>query len=302
MTISGRVASNRIIRRHMEHLEGLAPNTRHTQSGLGSLSSAFDMRILLFDDGAMVLVDTNSLTQGGPGLRAGETLIIPEVLSALSGQETIDVRRETQTMYFAMPVAYADGERLGAMLLVASVEDIFESIAEIRSTILGYSLLVGLAVIVLIFFTSNQLIAPVRRMLRVVQKMETGQLNQRVPVRGGNEYAMWGKAFNAMSEKLEKVEQTREEFVSNVSHELKTPLSSMKVLSEAILLEESLPEDVYREFLHDVVSEVDRMTQINNDLLALVKIDQREQGLNIQLTSINKMVEDILKRLSPLAD
>jgi len=269
---------------------------------LPALSNEIDMRILLFDDGAIVLVDSNSLTQGGPGLRVGETLIIPEVLSALSGHETTALRRESQVLYFAMPVPYADGERLGALLLVASIEDIFESIADIRSTILGYSLLVGLAVIVLIFFASNQLIAPVRRMLRVVQKMATGQLNQRVPVRGGNEYAMWGKAFNSMSEKLEKVEQTREEFVSNVSHELKTPLSSMKVLSEAILLEESLPEDVYREFLHDVVSEVDRMTQINNDLLALVKIDQREQGLNIQLTSINKMVEDILKRLSPLAD
>jgi len=76
----------------------------------------------------------------------------------------------------------------------------------------------------------------------------------------------------------------------------------MKVLSESLLLQESVPEEVYREFLQDIVSEVDRMTTINNDLLALVKIDQREQGLNIQLISINHMVEDILKRLSPLAE
>jgi len=75
----------------------------------------------------------------------------------------------------------------------------------------------------------------------------------------------------------------------------------MKVLSESILLQESLPEEVYREFLQDIVSEVDRMTDINNDLLALVKIDQREKGLNIKPTSINQLVEDIIRRLTPLA-
>jgi len=296
------VVARRVARRGIERLIDDSPALRVTEVNINPLSIEWDMRILVFDDGATVILDTNTVGRLGVGVRVGQTLIIPEVLSALDGQGSLALRREEQVMYFAIPVPYGDDERVGALLLISSVEDIFTSIADIRSRILQYSMLVGLAVIVLIFVTSNQLIAPVRRMLRVVQKMATGQLNQRVPIRGGDEYAIWGAAFNSMSEKLEKVEKTREEFVSNVSHELKTPLSSMKVLSEAILLQESLPEEVYREFLHDVVSEVDRMTNINNDLLALVKIDQREQGLNIQLTSINKMIEDILKRLAPLAE
>jgi signal transduction histidine kinase len=76
----------------------------------------------------------------------------------------------------------------------------------------------------------------------------------------------------------------------------------MKVLSESILLQEHAPEAMYREFLQDIVTEVDRMTHINNDLLELVRTDRREQGLNITPVSINRMVEDILKRLAPLAE
>jgi len=83
---------------------------------------------------------------------------------------------------------------------------------------------------------------------------------------------------------------------------MKTPLSAIKVLSESILLQESVPEEMYREFLQDINSEVERMTNINNDLLALVKVDQREQGMNIHPTNINELVEDILRRLYPLAE
>jgi len=294
------VVSNHITRRRLENIIANHGTLVDTREAMSNLSRDFEMRILIFDEGATVVIDTNVIDR--VSVREGQTLIIPEVLQAIEGQELFQLRRETQVIYYAVPVYYRENTRVGAVLLVSSAEEIFASLAAIRSTILQYSVIVALVMIVLIIVISNQLISPVRRMLKVVQKMALGQLNQRVPIKGGSEYAIWGAAFNSMSEKLEQVEKTREEFVANVSHELKTPLSSMKVLSEAILLQESMPEDVYREFLHDVVSEVDRMTTINNDLLALVKIDQREQGLNIQLTSINKMVEDILKRLQPLAE
>ena len=298
------VASGRVRSRGIERLLADSPDRRAFEANLGGISNDWEMRIVVFDNSATVIIDTNvpGASRLRAGARVGQTLIVPEVISALQGQESLVLRRESQMMYFAVPVFYEDNERVGAVLMISSVEDIFESLADIRSRILQYSLLVGLAIIVLIFVISHQLIAPVKRMLRVVQKMATGQLDQRVTIRGGDEYAIWGDAVNTMSEKLEKVERTREEFVSNVSHELKTPLSSMKVLSEAILLQEHVPEEVYREFLQDIVSEIDRMTQINNDLLSLVKIDQREQGMNIHLTPINQMVEDILKRLAPLAE
>ena len=107
-----------------------------------------------------------------------------------------------------------------------------------------------------------------------------------------------------MAEKLEQVETNRQEFVSNVSHELKTPLSSIKVLSDSVLLQDpdTVPKEMYVEFLEDINSEVDRMTAIINDLLTLVRLNRQEVPLNPQPVVISDMVEDIVKRLTPIAD
>ena len=255
-------------------------------------------RVLVFDDGLQVLADSAEI-------RIGQTLVIPEVMNAIFGQTYTHLRRDEMALFSTAPViSRFDGEeRVGAVLLIDDVSDIFDTLDDLRTTLLLIITLVSLGVTVVIFVTSNTLLQPLRRILRVVQRMATGQLNQRISnVEGRGEYAILAASFNSMAEKLEQVEKTREEFVSNVSHELKTPLSSMKVLSESILLQENAPEEMYREFLQDIVTEVDRMTSINNDLLDLVRIDQREQGLNITPVSINKMVEDILKRLSPLSE
>jgi signal transduction histidine kinase len=266
---------------------------------MNSRSAAWGFRVLVFDDGLRVIYDS-------AGTREGQLLIIPEVMNAIAGQTNItNLRRDEAAIYTAAAVVstYDAKIRTGAVLLIESVEDIFESLDDLRTTLFLIITLVSLGTTVVIFFAANTLIRPLRRILRVVQRMATGQLNQRITnVTGRDEYAFMAASFNSMAEKLEQVEKTREEFVSNVSHELKTPLSSMKVLSESILLQEHAPEAMYREFLQDIVNEVDRMTNINNDLLALVRNDQREQGLNISHISINKMVEDILKRLSPLSE
>lgn len=130
--------------------------------------------------------------------------------------------------------------------------------------------------------------------------MSEGHFEQRAKVRGivHNEIVDLAISCNQMADQLEKVESSRQQFVSNVSHELKTPLSSVKVLSESILLQEDVPKEMYVEFLHDITSEVDRMTAIINDLLTLVKLDQKEIPLNFKETNLTQMMTDIIKRLA----
>ena len=139
-------------------------------------------------------------------------------------------------------------------------------------------------------------------MLKVVQKITEGHLDQKIDVKGRDELAELGHAFNNMSSKLLQIDQSRQEFVSNVSHELKTPLSSIKVLSESLTLQENVPVEMYKEFLKDIDSEIDRLTAIINDLLLLVKLDQKEVPMTIKSFNLNQLVEDILKRLYPLAN
>ena len=86
-----------------------------------------------------------------------------------------------------------------------------------------------------------------------------------------------------------------------MSHELKTPLASMKVLSDSLLSQEGMPEEIYREFLGDITTEIERMTQIINDLLSMVKLDQNAAKIIISNISINELIEQLLKRLRPIA-
>ncbi|MCL2385947.1 MAG: cell wall metabolism sensor histidine kinase WalK [Defluviitaleaceae bacterium] len=262
-------------------------------------SGLWDVRIIVIDNNARVIADSNHHVLDS---LVGQTLLQTRVLNALNGQNSnLLYRGEEYVLYRTTSIRDANGQ-IGAVMLVTDVSDVFDSIASIRTRLYLYSLAVGLLVVVLVFLTSHRLIAPLRQIVRVVQRMSIGQLNQRIPINSRDEYSILARTFNNMTEKLEQVEKTREEFVSNVSHELKTPLTAIKVLSESILGQENVPEEVSREFMQDISSEVDRMVNITNDLLALVKVDQREQSLNIDTLDLNQMVEDILKRLSPLAE
>ena len=267
------------------------------QGSVNQRSNALGIRILVINDYAQVLADSN-LNRS----RNGQTLIRPEVISAINGTDTFHLDDDAYVLNVAVSVRDMGSGRIGAVLFVAPVDDVFRSIEEMRNDLLLSTLLVGILSIVLVFIQSHYLIAPLKRTVGVVRRMSTGLLTLRIPVRGKDEYAILAKAFNSLTEKLEQVEKTREEFVSNVSHELKTPLSAVKVLSESILLQDTAPEEMYREFLQDINSEVDRMTNITNDLLALVKVDQGNQGLNREILDLNQLVEDIMRRLSPLAE
>ena len=97
------------------------------------------------------------------------------------------------------------------------------------------------------------------------------------------------------------MDNSRQEFVSNVSHELKTPLTSMKVLADSLVGQENVPIELYQEFMQDIAEEIDRENKIITDLLTLVKLDKKAQTLNIDTVCINDLLELILKRLRPIA-
>ena len=86
-----------------------------------------------------------------------------------------------------------------------------------------------------------------------------------------------------------------------MSHELKTPITSMKVLADSLIAQDDVPVEIYKEFMTDIADEIDRENKIINDLLSLVKMDKTAADLNIESVSINDLIELILKRLRPIA-
>jgi len=264
---------------------------------LDNKSTENDFRIIVFNAKYMVLNDTNKIA-------IGNTYVVPEVIEAINRNDTVSIHsnEHERSIYAAAAIVDENAQRVGALLVVASIDDIDTALDAIERTLLLYTALMSFGILAVVFFLSKLLVDPIHNISSVVTKMAEGNLRQRIAVNSHDEFAELAEAFNLMTEKLDAIEKTREEFVSNVSHELKTPLSSIKVLTESILLQENVPTEMYNEFLQDINSEIDRMTYIVLDLLDLVKLDQGEDGLRIRPMDLNKMAEDILKRLFPLAE
>lgn len=101
--------------------------------------------------------------------------------------------------------------------------------------------------------------------------------------------------------RLKILDDSRQEFVANVSHELKTPITSMKVLADSLLSQKDVPVELYQEFMQDLSEEIERENKIINDLLSLVKMDKTAAALQVKQENINELLEKILKRLQPIA-
>ncbi len=149
---------------------------------------------------------------------------------------------------------------------------------------------------------SQAVIKPLNKLNKSIVRVSAGAKDARVEKRTLYEYDSVAQSVNLMLDRMRLMDGSRDEFVSNVSHELKTPMTSMKVLAESLMMQEEVPNEVYREFMGDIVSEINRENQIINDLLALVKVDRANASLNISAVNVNELVELTLKRLSPIAD
>jgi len=169
-----------------------------------------------------------------------------------------------------------------------------------RTSLLVTSLLVG-GVLCAILIASAKMVFPLKKLAFSLQQLADGDLQEKVDVKGNYEVETIVDSLNNMLEDMRNTEQRRQEFVSNVSHELKTPLTSMKVLAESLVGQSGIPEELYQEFLQDINTEIDRENEIITDLLNIVRLDRKEGEMNIAQVSINELLEIIMRRLRPIA-
>lgn len=261
---------------------------------------AMDGRVLVVDDCGAVLTDTDSLLNGTRVNKSEVALALTERSSA-SGYYALNLEGERSlTGLYACPVV--EGERvLGAVVLVTMAQDMYDSLNSLQWRMLIYVGLLAVLVFVLSMSVTHLMFKPINEMNAVIAQMTRGDLSVRVKAKGKNEFARLAQAFNMMCERLESLDHSRSQFVSNASHELKTPLSTMKILIETMLYQDPLDEGMAKEFLGDINKEIDRLSSIIGDLLTLVKMDDNEVKLSRESVSLNALLEDNVRRLQPLA-
>jgi two-component system OmpR family sensor kinase len=204
---------------------------------------------------------------------------------------------------YTAPILSAGGELTGAVVYSTMTQDVYRSLTQMQRQMAVWLLLVAAAVLILSLMVSRFFTRPIDELSQGISRMTQGDLTSRVTVRGKNEFAQLAEAFNMMCERLERLDQSRNQFVSNASHELKTPLSTMKILSETLLYQEGCDPEIQREFLTDINREIDRLSSIIGDLLTLVHLDDRGvTKLQPTLLSLEKLVQESARRLRPLAE
>ena len=264
-------------------------------SELNILNNIYGGRIMIIDENFRIVKDTYDLDRG-------KTMVSQEVIDSYNGKDTS--RYDSKSSYIEMTIRIQDKETketLGVMLMSVSTDEIQANmnILEQKGTMI--LMIVMVLVLVLGYFLSGILVRPFQKVTRSIEDLTDGYLDEDISVPDYLETELITNAFNKMLARVRTLDESRQEFVSNVSHELKTPLASMKVLADSLNAQEDVPVELYKEFMQDITEEIDRENQIITDLLSLVKMDKKAADLNITTMNINDLLELILKRLRPIA-
>ena len=253
-------------------------------------------RILIIDTDKKVIYDSfNELR--------GTTVNQKEVIMALKGESMASeyiLDEYENTMYTSVPINKNE-KIVGAVLLSTSLAEDYAEIISIRNNLLFISSIVLLIITLITIRIANSISEPIKRLIQVMQNAANGKLNEKVIIKGDNEISQLAKVYNIMNTKLSHIEKQRREFVANVSHELKTPLSSMKLLAESILIQPNVEVEIYKEFLKDIDSEMNRLNKIIEDLLNMVDIDEEKLTIDYKLTYVNYLLEKVINSIKPLA-
>lgn len=266
---------------------------------LHAVSQAHDGRILIVNNSLVIVGDT-------AGKEEGKTLISEKAVCAMSGEESGEFDMAEAFAEVVLPIRVQTSEKesqvIGAIVFYADNSELAKELQTLHKN--SRLLLIGTAVLVAAaaYILSGVLTKSLRSLAAGLDRSTENNDGRKLLASGSYyEVEQIADAFDRMMQRMEATEKSRQEFVSNVSHELKTPLSAIKVLSDSLVLEPNVPIEMYQEFIADINSEIDREAKIVNDLLALVKLDKTEGEMHLEEININRLLEIILKRLKPLA-
>lgn len=190
----------------------------------------------------------------------------------------------------------------GVLLASTSTEYIQKTKEILRRKALMLQVIMMIVVFFASIIISGMLVRPFEVLSRDISEVKEGYSNEPISAPIYTETRHIADAFNNVLGRMNALDQSRQEFVANVSHELKTPMTSMKVLAASLLSEENVDPAVYREFLEDIDHEIDRENKIISDLLDMVKEDRTNTDLEVTETDINALAKAVMKRLRPIAE
>ena len=254
-------------------------------------------RVLVTDEFGLILYDSDELR-----FTEGRYAMLGEVSAALRGYNAAISSYQDGAFHSraAVPVIYRD-MTIGCVYLYERDTDQAQLLTDIQRNLTSISLVICVVVLIMSGFFSRVLTRRVGELLRAIRIVREGEYGHRVDIRGRDELSQLAGEFNQLTGRLQTTEEVRRRFVSDASHELKTPLASIRLLTDSILQDENIDQATTREFVADIGEAADRLIRISQELLELNRLDEGRTLLR-EPVDLNAQVEKAVRLLQPLAE
>lgn len=298
----------RIIANHLITYNYLQDNSSEVIGAeLEQLSNLYNGRVLIINGNLRIVKDTY-------GISEGKTIISEEVIRCMKGLNTANYDAVNGFIEITIPIIETVSDKMateelpegtevvrGVMLTSVSTDSIAMTMEILNRKALIIEIIMIFIIFAIALLLAQVLIRPFDRVSKAISEIREGYTDDPISVPDYLETEHIVDAFNSLLGRMKALDDSRQEFVANVSHELKTPITSVKVLAESLMVQKDAPAELYQEFMKDIAEEIEREDKIINDLLALVKLDKSAAEVNISVVNLNELTEIILKRLRPIA-
>lgn len=270
------------------------PDSDAADVEIQQMAYAYSARILIINSDYIIVKDNYIFDEG-------KTIITEDVINAFKGKSHSHINYKSSSAVITTPIIDDTGKISGVIKVSISGYATIQTINYMKRISVAVMIALLLVFSGILVFVIYKLTSPAKDMKEAILSLSDGDKNARIKKQTIKEYKDIGDAVNVLLDRLESIDGSRDEFVSNVSHELKTPMTSMKVLADSLLATENAPIEMYKDFMQDIAEEIDRENEIIGDLLNLVRTDGERAVLNIETVDVNELMEVVLKRLKPIA-
>ena len=253
-------------------------------------------RILVTDSAGKVLYDTRETNDA-----LGEYSFYTEIVQALLGNDVFSssYRDGAFRSRAASPVLYQN-QIIGAVYAYEYDTEQAALLEGLQGNLLRLSAGIAVVVLCLSGLLSRALTRKIGQLLTAIREVREGAYSHRAEVPGRDEIAQLAQEFNSLTDRLQTTENARRRFVSDASHELKTPLAAIRLLTDSILQTENIDRETAREFVTDIGQEAERLSRITEDLLRLTRLDSNVLERPVVVDAL-PVLEQVMRMMSLVA-